>query len=231
MPPPAEPSLLAQAESPGEVRSAIILGLADRRFRTEGERGSQVIAHYSHGPSGLRVLIDYDASHYTVHLIATRGYKTKQDGGELLVEKRVTSALRNLHTAIERELARPAKERAEAEKAQRDYEMRMQAARTAQAQAEASTANANLQAQMQPPPPMQAADDGTPPSDDDATGAGPSWDATYQNAPVIQVNAGVSVSSAVCCINGARYTCPDQASFQACSTMNPSGCAPAGTCR
>ena len=236
MPPPAEPSLLAAPESPAEVRSAIVLGLADRKFRTESERNGQILAHYSHGPSGLRVLVDYDGTHYTVHLIATRGYKTKQDGGELLVEKRVTGTLRNLHNAIEKELARPAKERAEAERAQREYEMRMQAARTAQAQAEASSANANLQAQqMQAEPPPQMADDGTPPSDDEAGGAQPTWDATYQGAPVIEVNAQVntatSTSSLTCCINGARYTCPDQASWQACSTMNPSGCAPAGGCQ
>lgn len=235
MPPPAEPSLLAAPESPAEVRSAIILGLADRKFRTEGERNGKILAHYSHGPSGLRVLVDYDGSHYTVRLIATRGYKTKNEGGEMLVEKRVTGALRNLHTAIERELARPAKERAEAERAQREYEMRMQAARTAQAQAEANTANANLQAQQmaQEPPPPPMGDDGTPPSDDEMNGAAPTWDAQYQEAPAVQVqvNTATAVSNVTCCINGARYTCPDQASFQACASMNPSGCTPAGACQ
>src|SRR5690348_14721217 len=36
--------------------------------------------------------------------------------------------------------------------------------------------------------------------------------------------------SFTCCVNHAKYTCPDQASFQACSTLSAHNCAPAGGC-
>ena len=223
MVPPAEPSLLAQPEDASAVRTAIVLGLADRKFRTESEQGQQVIAHFNRGPNGMRVLVEYDDRHYTVHILQTRGYKTRQEGGQMVIEKRAASALKSLYTAIDRELARPAKERAAAEKAQRDYELQMQATRTAQAQAEAQTAAVNAQQAQQPD---QGQEDSAPQG----------WDATFQAPPPsfqvkAQVQVNTSVSSATCCINGQQYACPNQAAFQACAQMNPSGCTASGTCR
>jgi hypothetical protein len=221
MPPPAEPSLLAQPEAPTDVRAAIVLALADRKFKTEGEETNRIVAHYSRKDAGIRVVVDYDGSRYTVHLLASHGYKTKMERGEMLVEKRVSSAIKALNAAIDRELARPAKERAEAERKQREYELQMQAMRTSQAQAEA-------QANAQQPPPPQGGDQG----EEQEPSGGPSWDATFRvSVPVPQIQVRGSVYSGSCCINGAKYSCPDQATFQACSQMNPSGCTPAGSCR
>ncbi len=223
MAPPAEPSLLAQPEAPADVRAAIVLALADRKFKTEGEQENRIVAHYSRKDAGIRVVVDYDGSRYTVHLLASHGYKTKTEGGAMVVEKRVAQAIKALNAAIDRELALPAKERAEAEKKQREYDLQMQTLQTSQAQAEAQAANA----QQQAPPDQQGGDDnGAEPT------GGPVWDATFQvSVPVPQIQVRASAYSGSCCINGTKYSCPNQAAFQACSQMNPSGCAPAGSCR
>jgi hypothetical protein len=229
MQPPAEPSLLAQPEAPTDVRAAIVLALADRKFKTEAEEGNKIVAHYQRKESGIRVVVDYDGSRYTVHLLGVRGYKTKQERGEYVVEKRVGSALKGLYTAINRELARPAKERAEAEKKQRDYEMQMQAMRTSQAQAEAQSATAQQQ------PQDQGGQGGGEEGEQGPPNAG--WDATFKVTvplPQIhppQVQTQTSVYSGSCCINGAKYSCPNAQAFQMCSSMNPSACTPAGSCR
>jgi hypothetical protein len=48
---------------------------------------------------------------------------------------------------------------------------------------------------------------------------------------VIQQQSHTGTSSFTCCVNGARYTCPDDAAFRACVTMSPShGCTRAGGC-
>lgn len=43
----------------------------------------------------------------------------------------------------------------------------------------------------------------------------------------IQRSADISLT---CCINHAKYTCPSQDAFNACVTLNPSQCSPAGGC-
>ncbi|MBL9027387.1 MAG: hypothetical protein JNL21_34670 [Myxococcales bacterium] len=47
---------------------------------------------------------------------------------------------------------------------------------------------------------------------------------------IIRQQTNQSSSSFTCCINGAKYTCPNDAEFRNCMTLQGHGCAPAGGC-
>lgn len=47
---------------------------------------------------------------------------------------------------------------------------------------------------------------------------------------IIRQQTHQSNSSFSCCINGAKYSCPNDAEFRNCMTLQGHGCTPAGGC-
>jgi len=207
--------LIADAQSPAEVRAAVIRALASRRFKTESEQAGRVVARLDKGSERLRVAVEYTGQQYSIVYLDSAGLQTKTENGEVLVESTYKSWTDKLKHAIGDELKRPAKERAEAERQERAYQLLLQAGRTAEAQAnaQAAEAQANANAQADAPAPDPAAAPAPPP-------------VTIQSTTTIRE----SQQSFTCCINGARYACPGEAAFKECVSRGPSKCTPAGRC-
>src|SRR5262245_59980579 len=79
--------LLANAQSPAEVRAAIVRALADRRYVTESEQAGSIVARLQKGSERIRVAVDYSGQQYMVRYLHSAGLRTRQDSdGSVLVE-------------------------------------------------------------------------------------------------------------------------------------------------
>jgi hypothetical protein len=217
--PSQDPTLLAQPQPAAEVRGAVVSALVQRKFAAEGEEVGKITAHHSKGGMEMKIVVEYDESHYRVMLLGFGGYKSQPGpNGTQVPEERLSKELLALKKSIDLELKRPAKERAEAERQEREYQLLLEQQRTAQAQAQAQAAQAQQQQQAQP--------------------AGPAVvvPVTLPGVPLPTINASSSTSvtsgsqKITCCINGALYNCPSQDAYRQCMTMNPSACSSAGRC-
>ena len=211
-PPPSDPVLIANAAQPAEIRAAVIRALSDRRYQTEQEEGGRIVARHERGDYALRVAVEYDGGHYAIRYLNSAGYKTQPaPNGSIVIEVRGSKEMKALQTAIDREIQRPAREAAEAERHEREYRLMLEQQKTSRAQANAQAANANLQAQQQSqvqpvyvPVPVPV---GPPPG-----------------AVNVQSSSTQGSQSITCCINGAFYSCPSQEAFRQCMGANPSAC-------
>src|SRR5215468_2508631 len=68
--------LIADAQSPAEVRAAVVRALALRRFTTESEQAGRVVARLEKGSERVRVAVEYSGQQYAVRYIDSAGLKT-----------------------------------------------------------------------------------------------------------------------------------------------------------
>lgn len=218
--PAQTPTLLARSQPAAEVRGAVITALVQRKFAPESEAAGKVTASRSRGGMEMKIVVEYDESHYRVLLLGFGGYKTEAGAdGVPVPEERLSKDLAALKKAIDLELKRPAKERAEAARQEREYQLLLEQQRTAQAQADAQAQAAQAQQQQAPQ-------------------VGPTVLVPVPVPglvlPTINASSSTSVTSGsqqiTCCINGALYNCPSQDAYRQCMTMNPSACSSAGRC-
>ncbi len=209
----ADPVLLADAQSPAEVRAAVVRALAARRFSTESETAGRVVARLEKGGERIRVAVEYSDHQYAIRYLDSAGMQTRTENGELLVGGDYRSWTDKLKHAIGEELRRPAKERAETERRERDYQLLLQAQRTTEALATERAAEAQAAAANGPPPADPAPAPAPPP-------------VVIQGGTTIRE----SQQSFTCCINGARYACPGEEAFRHCVSRGPTKCTPAGRC-
>jgi hypothetical protein len=206
----ADVVLIAQAQPPAEIRAAVVRALKDRRFQTESEVPGRIVARYERGEEGLRVAVEYSETQFVVRYVDSNGIRAMNDpaSGQLLVDDRCAKWMRGLKESIDHELGRPAKEREEAARRERDYQLMVEQQRTAQAQV----------AQAQP---------------QGAAPAGPPIVVPVVPVPVVAPGSSVnlSVQHFTCCINGRKYDCPGREAFDQCARSGPSACtAVAGSC-
>lgn len=208
-PPPSDPVLIANATPPAEIRAAVIRAYEERRYVTEQEEGGRIVGRHERGEQMLRVAVEYDGQHYAVRLLTTSGFKTAAAAdGSITIEARAAKELKALQSAIDREIARPAKEAAEAARHEQEYRLMLEQQNTARARANAQTAQANAQSQVQPvyvPVPVPA--------------GGPS--PINLSSSTTKTTGSTEIT---CCINGAFYNCPSQDAFRQCMGSNPSAC-------
>lgn len=212
-PPPNDPVLIANSAPPAEIRAAVIRAYQDRRYVTEQEEAGRITARHEKGEYMLKVAVEYDGQHYQVRLLASSGYKTMPGpDGSVTIESRAAKEIKALVTSIDREIARPAKEAAEAKRHEEEYRMMLEQQKTARAQANAQTAQANLQTQQGQQQQQQVQPLPVP-----VSGVAP---VTVQS----QTSVTSGSQSITCCINGAFYNCPSQDAFRQCMGSNPSAC-------
>jgi hypothetical protein len=215
--PPSTPTLLANAQPTGEVRSAVISALVQRRYLAEAEAPGSVTAQLDKGGAALRVVVEYDQTHFRINVIGFDGYKSEPGpDGMPIPEERVSKEVSALRKAIDLALKRPAKERAEAERKEREYQLLLEQQRTAQAQAQAAQAQAseprrhgNGGGTFVVPVPVPQIDMPTLTAESSSTSG---------------------TQSITCCINGSLYNCPSQDAYHQCMSTNPSACSSAGRC-
>lgn len=205
-------AILLEGQEPSEVRSAVIRALLNRKFKTESEEAGKIIARLDKGDITLKVAVEYSGTQYLVRYVSSEGLETfKSPSGELQIEDRYDSWTRGLKKVIDKELKRPAAERAEAERNRREYELLL-------ARAKSGVAEPSAGGEPAAPSPLGVAG------------------AILGSVPVGPVNVGGDASvkhsqqSLTCCINGAQYKCPGQDAFDKCMTSGPSACTPAGRC-
>jgi hypothetical protein len=218
-------NLLAGQSAP-DVRAAIVRALAANRSPAESEQAGRVVARLGKKDSYARVAIEYSESQYVIRYLDGTLTTKPGPGGDVLVDKRYATLTRRLKEGIDAELQRPARERAEAERNRREYELLLQQARTREAEANANAAAQAAQPAAEPAP-AAAPQEGMTPAGV-ATALAP-----HIPVPSVQHKSTIrrSEQSLTCCINGALYNCPGQAAFQECMSTGPSKCTPAGRCR
>ncbi|MEP7120449.1 MAG: hypothetical protein ABJE95_06055 [Byssovorax sp.] len=204
----AEPVLVARAQSPAEVRAAIIRAMAFRKFSPESEQEGRIMAHLEKGDARLQVAIEYTPTQYAVRYVSSTGLQTETTpSGEVLVEKRWLAWAKLLNSRIAEELQVPARQAAEAARQDREYQLMIEQQHTAQAQADAQAAGA-------PPPPPSG------PTAGQMFGAG----SVVLQAVIPTGGINLHAGSYTCCINGAHYTCPSQEALNQCTRSGPSQC-------
>ena len=166
--------LIAESYSPAEIRSALVRALDHRKFVAEREEEGQITARWEKKDQVAHVAVEYTPTQFGVRYLDSRGFGETKDpaSGALMLDSHYDDMVASLEKVIVEELRRPAKERADAERHQRQYDAMMQMARTAQAAAEAQAANASANT-------AQA----------DATTAQANADAAQANADAAQANA------------------------------------------
>jgi hypothetical protein len=219
----ADTVLIEGNPDPMAVRAAVVRAMDVRRFSPITEGDGNIHARFRKGDATVEVSIEYTAQQYVVKYLTSSGLETqKGPRGELLVDSRYDRWAHALSKAIATELKRPGKERALAERRQRDQELRVEQQRTQQAQAQAAQADADA----------RASQGFVPPTVPEVLGALPA--VLPSGGQPVQVEHTTSVrhseQSLTCCINGAKYNCPGQDAFNACMSMGPSQCTPAGRC-
>jgi len=138
----ADPTLMATAHSPAEVRAAIIRAMENRKFTAKAEEPGQIFAKYERGDQRLEVAIEYSETQYRVKYVSSDGMKTKPGAnGDVLVDARWQGWAKGLNARIGEELLVPAKEAAEVARREREYQLLLEQHRTAQAQAQANAQN------------------------------------------------------------------------------------------
>lgn len=210
----AEPILL-EGQDVAEVRAAIIRAMKLRKFKPQREEPGKIVARLERGDEMIEVSIEYSSSQFLIRYLSSDGLETIKENGELLVDDAYDSYKKKLAVVIEKELQRPAQERAESERNRREYELLLARAKS----------GADNTAQSSPGGSPVA-----PPSI--GQGVGQIIDAAGPAVPQVQVNGSVkhSEQSLTCCINGSKYLCPGQDAFNACLSNGPSQCTPAGGC-
>ncbi|MRG95791.1 hypothetical protein [Polyangium spumosum] len=214
----AEPVLIARAESPAEVRAAVIRAMAGRKFSALGEEPGKISARLDKRDITLDVDIEYSGTQYVVKYVRSTGLATKPGpNGEVLVDGHWSGWVRGLKSRIGEELLVPKKEAAETAQREREYQLLLEQHRTAQAQANAQAAQAASQ----------------PPQAQPAQGQAPVVIQPVIPVPLPSLPAGgVNVSRSTtkgsqtitCCINGAFYACPSQEAFKKCMSLGPHEC-------
>jgi hypothetical protein len=208
----AEPVLVARAQSPAEVRAAIIRAMAFRKFSPESEVEGSIVAHLDKGDARLQVAIDYTPTQYSVRYLSSTGLQTETaPSGEVLVEKRWVSWAKALNTTIAQELLVPARQAAEAARQEREYQLMVEQHHTAQAQAEAQAAGAAA---------GQPAAQPSGPTAGQVFGAG----SVVLQAVIPTGGINLHAGSYNCEVNGVKYTCPSQEALSRCTQVGPSGC-------
>jgi hypothetical protein len=128
--------MFPEQQAPEVVRGAIARALEARRFQTESEEGTRVYARLTHRRGSIQIAIDYSATQAVMTPILVDGVDEREWSGWS----------RNLTRSLEEEVARPAREaaqaRAQAEQQARDERLERERHATAQAQARAREAEA-----------------------------------------------------------------------------------------
>jgi hypothetical protein len=206
-------AILLEGQEASEVRAAIIRALLARRFKTESEEAGKINARLDKGDVTLNIAVEYSGTQYLVRYMGSAGLETvKTPNGQLMIDDQYESWTKGLKKVIDKELKKPAAERAEAERNRREYELLL-------ARAKAGV--------VEPSSPSQ------PSGPNGADIAGAILGAVpVGNVPTVggDVNVQHSQQSLTCCINGAQYKCPGQEAFNQCMTSGPSACTPAGRC-
>jgi len=216
VPAEAPKTVLIAAQSDDEVRAAIVRTLAGRHFKyytAEKDEPGLVVARWQKGDRYFRVRVEYSAKSYSIKYIDSFDFEAAKDPetGVLMISGAYGSLVRRFADAIENELGRPARERAEAIAAERQHELNVEHQRTRQSEA---AREAERLKHLPPPAPVHHAPAPQP-----------------QPQPVIiQHREQHGTQNITCCINGARYVCPSQEAFQACMTLSPSQCKRSGGC-
>jgi hypothetical protein len=109
--------LIATPYTESDVRSAIIRSLTRERFETESEEPGFIRARYRRGSRMIEIAVEYSGSQYRVRYLASEGFETQGLGNDQLIDSRYHKQIGKLKKYIEQELARPAREAAEAEAA------------------------------------------------------------------------------------------------------------------
>jgi hypothetical protein len=209
-----EPVLVASAQSPAEMRAAIIRALQFRKFSPESEVEGRIVAHLDHGDVRLQIAVEYAPTQYAVRYLSSTGYATETaPSGEVLVEKRWVSQAKALNLRIAEEIKVPAREAAAAARQEREYQLMIEQQHTAQAQADAQAAAA-ANGQPAGPPPSSGVSAGQ------VAGAG----AIVLQAVIPTGGINLHAGSYHCELNGVHYTCPSQDALNHCIQVGPSGC-------
>lgn len=219
----ADPVLIARAQSPAEVRAAIVRAMDGRRFSPKSEQPGLIVARLDRGDVKLEIAIEYSGTQYLVRYVTSSGLKTKPGpDGDVLVDEHWAGWVKGLKSRIGEELLAPAKEANAAAKRERDYQLMLEQHRTAQAQANAAAA--------------AQANGAANPGPDTPASPGPAVPFVIQ--PVIPIpmpqlpggsvnlhHSSTSGSQTItCCINGAFYVCPSQEAFKKCMSLGPHEC-------
>jgi hypothetical protein len=207
----ADPVLL-EGQDVAEVRAAIIRAMKLRKFKPKSEGPGMIVAKLERGDESVEVAIEYSGSQFLIRYLASEGLETAKVEDELMIESAYASYTKKLASVIEKELARPAAERAEAEANRREYELMLARAKAGADQ------------------PAQTTQGGG--GDPVGPTVGGILEQVGSKVGPVQLDGSVrhSEQSLTCCINGAKYNCPGQDAFNACMTKGPSQCTPAGGC-
>jgi hypothetical protein len=135
--------LIAESYPPSEIRAAVIRALDKRKFTAEKEDEGRIVARFQKGDESVHIAVEYAAAQFGIRYLGSTGLgETRDASGTLMVDNRYDDMVTRLDKGIAEELKRPAKERAAAERHEREYQAMIQLARTAEAQAQAQIANA-----------------------------------------------------------------------------------------
>jgi hypothetical protein len=224
--------LIAESYSPAEIRAALIRALDRRKFVAEREDEGMIMARWQKKDQTAHVAVEYTQTQFGVRYLDSAGFAETKDptSGALMVDSRYDDMIATLEKVIVEELRRPAKERADAERHQREYDAMMQMARTAQATAEAQAASANAGAAQADAATAQANADAAQANADAAQAQANAPPTTIINKTVIQNNVQNVRKDVVINNNGARpawpsfcdkpvkavWSCPSQAALNAC---------------
>jgi hypothetical protein len=191
--------LVDRERPPGEMRAAIVRALEGRKFAAESEEPGRIVARLDKGDRQLRVAVEYTPAQYKVTYVSSRGFETRPGpDGEVFVEDRWFKWVKGLRARIGEELEASTRRADRAARPERDSGPPAERPR-----AEPSPVAA-------PAPPALPLP---------ALPAPPALDLRLRH----QETHGSS--RITCCVNGARYVCPDQESFQRCMGLSPHDCA------
>jgi hypothetical protein len=120
--------LLGDAYEVGQVRAAIVRGLASRRFVAEGEQPGAVVARFERDGKQARVAIEYTELRYSIRLLASNMDSAAASGAPA-VDATYFEWTHRLDRAIQEELRRIQKDSAAAARAERDYQLMLEQAK------------------------------------------------------------------------------------------------------
>jgi hypothetical protein len=120
--------LISESYAPAEVRAALVRALRSHRFAAEAEEEGHITARFTRGQEMARVVVDYTQSQFGVRYLESAGFgATTNPTGVVLVNRRFDDLVAKLEKGIVDELQRPAKDRARAEKQEREYQLMLAA--------------------------------------------------------------------------------------------------------
>jgi hypothetical protein len=199
--------LLTHPQKPVAVRAAIIRALRSQRYHSESEKPGQIVALHNRRGVRCRMLIEYTDREYTIRYMDSQGLRT-DNTGLLRIEKRYARMTKRLSRAIDDEIARPAREAAEARERERRHQLALEDQRRRAAEEEQRRREQryrpNVNVHVHPAP----------------LGPRPAPARVYRR----RHHHRSSTQSLTCTVNGVRYRCPTQQAFQNCSTLQPHTC-------